>query len=126
MKIRTLIVDDEPLARERIRTLLKSEADIEIIGECDNGTAAVETIRNDSPDLVFLDVQMPERDGFAVIEEIKGTKMPAIIFVTAHDKFALQAFEVHAVDYLLKPFDRERSEERRVGKECRSRWSPYH
>lgn len=108
MKIRTLIVDDEPLARDRIRTLLASEADIEVIGECDNGAAAIERIRDDAPDLVFLDVQMPEGDGFTVIEEIKGGRMPAIIFVTAHDKFALQAFEVHAVDYLLKPFDRER------------------
>src|SRR4051812_26300093 len=108
MKIRTLIVDDEPLARERIRTLLEKETEIDVIGECDNGASAVETIRNETPDLVFLDVQMPERDGFEVLEGIKGGQMPAIIFVTAHDKFALQAFEVHAVDYLLKPFDRER------------------
>jgi len=110
MKIRTLIVDDEPLARERIRTLLEKEPDIEILGECDNGLLAVEQIRKDSPDLVFLDVQMPELDGFGVLEQIRGERMPAIIFVTAHDKFALQAFEVHAVDYLLKPFDRERFE----------------
>src|SRR5438552_18917163 len=108
MKIRTLIVDDEPLARERIRTLLEDESDIELIGECDNGIAAVEAIREKGPDLVFLDVQMPELSGFEVLAEIKGGPMPAIVFVTAHDSFALQAFDVHAVDYLLKPFDRER------------------
>lgn len=108
MKLRTLIVDDEPLARERIRNLLDGEKDVEVIGECDNGLAAVETIQEQKPDLVFLDVQMPELDGFGVLEQLKGGPLPAIIFVTAHDKFALQAFEVHAVDYLLKPFDRER------------------
>jgi len=108
MKIRTLIVDDEPLARERIRTLLDEEPDIELIGECDNGVTAVETITEKQPDLLFLDVQMPELDGFGVLEQIKDRPMPAVIFVTAHDTFALQAFEVHAVDYLLKPFDRER------------------
>jgi len=108
MKIRTLIVDDEPLARERIRTLLKEEPDIELIGECDNGATAVETVAEQQPDLLFLDVQMPELDGFGVLDQIKHGPMPAVIFVTAHDTFALQAFEVHAVDYLLKPFDRER------------------
>lgn len=108
MKIRTLIVDDEPLARERIRKLLQDEPEVEVIGECDNGASAVEMITDKQPDLVFLDVQMPELDGFGVLEQIKGGRMPAVIFVTAHDTFALQAFEVHAVDYLLKPFDRER------------------
>ena len=108
MKIRTLIVDDEPLARERIRTLLEDEPDIEVIGECDNGATAVETITEKKPDLLFLDVQMPELDGFGVLDQINDKHMPAVVFVTAHDAFALQAFEVHAVDYLLKPFDRER------------------
>src|SRR5258706_1309958 len=107
-KLRTLIVDDEPLARERIRTLLESEPDVELVGECDNGIAAVEAIIGKEPDLVFLDVQMPELGGFGVLEQLQGGRIPAVIFVTAHDNFALQAFEVHAVDYLLKPFDRER------------------
>ena len=108
MKIRTLIVDDEPLARERLRKLLQEEEDIEILSECDNGTEAVATIREQKPGLVFLDVQMPELDGFGVLAQLDAGSMPAIIFVTAHDKFALRAFEVHALDYLLKPFDRER------------------
>jgi two-component system, LytTR family, response regulator len=108
MKIRTLIIDDESLARNRLRQLLQNESEIEIIGECSDGCAAVEAIRRDSPDLIFLDIQMPELDGFGVLESIPPTQMPAVVFVTAHDKFALRAFEVHAVDYLLKPFDRER------------------
>jgi two-component system LytT family response regulator len=108
MKFRVLIVDDEPLARERLRQLLEDQPDIEILGECADGREAVATIKRESPDLVFLDVHMPELDGFGVVEAIRGERMPAIIFVTAHDRFALQAFEVHAVDYLLKPFDRER------------------
>jgi len=108
MKFRILIVDDEPLARERLRKLLQEQPDVEIAGECANGREAVETIQKESPDLVFLDVQMPELDGFAVVDAIRGEGMPAIVFVTAHDRFALRAFEVHAVDYLLKPFDRER------------------
>ena len=105
MRIRTLIVDDEPLARERIRALLQKEADIEIIGECADGRGAVAAISKDRPDLVFLDVQMPELDGFGVLEELESEARPAVVFVTAHDKFALRAFEVHALDYLLKPFD---------------------
>ena len=108
MKIKTLIVDDEPLARERMRKLLQSETDIELVGECANGRDAVTVIQRESPDLVFLDVQMPELDGFGVLAEISGRAMPVVVFVTAHDKFALKAFEVHAVDYLLKPFDKER------------------
>ena len=108
MKIRTLIVDDEPLARERMRTLLEAEADITIVGECRDGREAVEAIKRESPDLVFLDVQIPELDGFQVIEAIGAEAAPAIVFVTAYDQYALQAFEVHAVDYLLKPFDEER------------------
>ena len=104
-KIRTLIVDDEPLARERIRQLLHKEPDIEILGECADGRDAVAAIDKYKPDLVFLDVQMPELDGFGVLDQLERRVMPAIVFVTAYDQFALRAFEVHALDYLLKPFD---------------------
>ncbi|HUD46998.1 MAG TPA: LytTR family DNA-binding domain-containing protein [Candidatus Baltobacteraceae bacterium] len=108
MKIRTLIVDDEPLARARLRQLLMGEPEIEIAGECSNGLEAVAAIRSLCPRLVFLDVQMPELDGFGVLESIGEGAMPVIVFVSAHDEFALRAFEVHAADYLLKPFNRER------------------
>lgn len=107
-KIRTVIVDDEPLARRGIRAQLKEEKDIEIISECRNGTEAVEAIETQSPDLVFLDVQMPELDGFGVLDAVGVEKMPAVVFVTAYDRYALKAFEVHALDYLLKPIDDER------------------
>ena len=110
MKIQVLIVDDERLARQRLRQLLEDRAELEIIGECADGKEAVETIRKHRPDLVFLDVQMPELDGFGVLEALQGERLPAVVFVTAHDRFALKAFEVHAIDYLLKPFDRERFE----------------
>lgn len=110
MTIRTLIVDDEPLARERLATFLQASPDIELIGECGDGRQAVETIRSAAPDLVFLDIQMPEIDGFGVVEALQGDAVPVIVFVTAYDRYALKAFEVHAVDYLLKPFDRERFE----------------
>ncbi len=99
-----LIVDDEPLARALINKLLKSFAEFEVIGECSNGKEAVKAIRDRSPDLVFLDVQMPGMDGFSVLEEIKATALPALIFVTAYDQYAIKAFDFHAVDYLLKPF----------------------
>jgi two-component system, LytTR family, response regulator len=108
MKIRTLIVDDEPLARERLRQLLLADPAIEIIGECGDGIEAVAAIRRDSPELLFLDIQMPELDGFGVLEAISPNPAPVIVFVTAYDQFAVRAFEVHAVDYLLKPFDRQR------------------
>lgn len=108
MRIRTLIVDDESLARDRLRQLLTKETEVELVGECADGRDAVAAIQSAKPDLVFLDVQMPELDGFSVLAELSGKPMPVIVFVTAHDKFALRAFEVHAVDYLLKPFDRER------------------
>lgn len=108
MKIRTLIVDDEPLGRERIRTLLAGDPEIEVIGECPDGRRAVTGIEERKPDLVFLDVQMPEVDGFGVLEAISAERMPVIIFVTAYDRYAVKAFEVHALDYLLKSFDRER------------------
>lgn len=108
MKLRTLIVDDEPLARERLKSLLKKDREIELVGEAGNGTDAVEAVRRLVPDLVFLDVQMPELDGFGVVESL-GTNLPcAVVFVTAFDHFAVKAFEVHAVDYLLKPFDAAR------------------
>ena len=111
MKIRVLIVDDEPLARTRIRSLLKGDARIEISGEAENGLEAVSAIRNLSPDLVFLDVQMPEMDGFEVIREVGLERMPGLIFTTAYDQYALRAFEVHAQDYILKPIVRERFRE---------------
>ncbi len=108
MKIRTLIVDDEPLARQRVRNLLESEPDIEIVGERANGEEAVKAVLDDKPDLLFLDVQMPLLDGFGVLEAIAPEPPPAVIFITAHDRHALKAFEFHALDYLLKPFDRPR------------------
>jgi two-component system LytT family response regulator len=108
MTIRTLIVDDEPLARERIRTLLEAEVDVEIVGECGDGRSAAAAILEREPDLVFLDVQMPEMDGFAALQAVGGRTAPVIVFVTAYDEYALKAFEVHALDYLLKPFDRAR------------------
>ncbi|MDQ3607159.1 MAG: LytTR family DNA-binding domain-containing protein [Gemmatimonadota bacterium] len=110
MTVRTLIVDDEPLARERIRSLLEEESDIEIVQECGDGKEAAETILRERPDLVFLDVQMPEMTGFEVIEAVGPEQMPTVIFVTAYDQYALHAFEAHALDYILKPFDQERFE----------------
>src|SRR4051794_20430733 len=106
--IRTLIVDDEPLARERMRTLLGTETDVEVVGEARDGLEAVENILGQSPDLVFLDVQMPKLDGFEVIQTVGADRMPAVVFVTAYDQHALRAFEVQALDYLLKPFDHDR------------------
>ena len=106
--IRTLIVDDEPIARAGIRTLLAGESDVTVVGECRDGTEAVRKIQADSPDLVFLDVQMPELTGFEVLASLEPTEVPAIVFVTAYDEYALDAFEASAVDYLLKPFDRDR------------------
>jgi two-component system LytT family response regulator len=106
--IRTLIVDDEAPARTRLRHLLRNEADFVVAGECANGREAVAAIRRERPDLVFLDVQMPSPNGFQVCAEVGVEQMPCIVFVTAYDRYALQAFEVHAVDYLLKPIDAER------------------
>jgi two-component system LytT family response regulator len=108
MKIRTLIIDDELLARKLIRRLLAAEAEIEIVGECADGREAVAMITRTAPDLIFLDVQMPEWGGFEVLQQLKSTPMPVIVFVTAYDKFALDAFAAHALDYLLKPLDEER------------------
>lgn len=104
-KIRTLIVDDEPLARRNLRLLLEKDPQIEIIDECRNGREAVQAVKSFSPDLIFLDIQMPEMDGFDVLASVGAEQIQAIIFVTAFDQYALKAFEVHALDYLLKPFD---------------------
>src|SRR5437870_4480045 len=110
MKTRVLIVDDEPIARRGIRRYLAEHRDIEVVGEAANGINAVEQINELYPDIVFLDVQMPDLDGFGVIENAEPTTGPApvYIFVTAYDAHAIRAFEVHAVDYLLKPYDKER------------------
>jgi two-component system LytT family response regulator len=109
-KIRTVIVDDEPLARRNIRLLLKDEPEFEISGEAASGREALALIQKHSPDLVFLDIQMPEMDGFAVLENLEAEQLPVIVFVTAFDHYALKAFEFHALDYLLKPFDDARFE----------------
>lgn len=108
MTVRALIVDDEVVSRRRIRRLLQRETDVAIAGECADGTSAVTAIRASRPHLVFLDVQMPECDGFDVVQQIPPEELPAVIFVTAHDRFAVRAFDVHAIDYLLKPFTGER------------------
>jgi two-component system LytT family response regulator len=108
MNLHVLIVDDEPLARQRLRRLLLAEAGIEVLAECDDGRAAMLAIEEHRPDLIFLDVQMPEMSGFDVLAAVGPARMPAVIFVTAHDRFALQAFESAALDYLLKPFGEER------------------
>ncbi len=107
-KIRALIADDESLAREALLVMLNGDPEIEVIAECRNGKEAVTIIRGQSPDVVFLDIQMPEMDGFQVVEEVGVRQMPVTIFVTAYDKHALRAFEAHALDYLLKPFDHDR------------------
>jgi two-component system LytT family response regulator len=110
MPVRTLIVDDERMARKRILTLLAADADVDVVGECTNGRDAVATITSEQPDLVFLDIQMPELDGFGVVQAVGVQRMPVTVFVTAFDQHALKAFEAHALDYLTKPFDRERFE----------------
>ena len=108
MPIETLIVDDERIARQRLRRLLETQPDIAIAGECSSGTEAAAFLDQRPVDLVFLDIQMPEMDGFAFLESRISTKMPMVVFVTAHDVHAVRAFEVSALDYLLKPFDQER------------------
>jgi len=107
-RIRTLIVDDEPIARARVLSLLLEEPDVDVVGECASGSQAVSFIRSQSPDLVFLDIQMPEMDGFEVARALQPERMPALVFVTAFDQYALRAFECHALDYLLKPFSAQR------------------
>jgi two-component system, LytTR family, response regulator len=103
--MRVLIVDDEPLARRGVRSRLKQHSDIEVVGECGTGRAAILAIRDRSPNLVFLDVQMPDIDGFEVLRNLNTNEVPTVIFLTAYDRYALDAFKVHAVDYLLKPID---------------------
>lgn len=110
INIRTLIVDDEPLARSNLRVLLRSDPQIEVIAECSSGVEAIQQIRRSKPDLLFLDVQMPECDGFDVLEQLGADQPKGIVFVTAHDQYALRAFEAGALDYLLKPFDNARFE----------------
>lgn len=109
--IRALVVDDEEPARNILRDLLDADPDIELLGECVNGREAVEAIHEDRPDLVFLDIQMPEMDGFGVLDTLRPEELPVVIFVTAFDQYAVRAFEVHALDYLLKPFDDDRFRE---------------
>jgi two-component system LytT family response regulator len=106
-RIRTLVADDEPIARARMLALLKDEPDIEVIGECATGPQAISAIERTSPDLVFLDIQMPQIDGLTLARTL-GRTMPAVVFVTAYDEYALGAFEVHALDYLLKPYSADR------------------
>jgi two-component system LytT family response regulator len=121
--LRVLIVDDEPLARDCVRLALRDAPDVEVLDDCRDGLEAVRAIRRVHPDVVFLDVQMPGADGFAVIEQIGTDRMPAVVFVTAFDTHAIRAFEVHALDYVLKPFENERLLEalERARERCRSR-----
>jgi two-component system LytT family response regulator len=111
MKLRTLIVDDEPLARQRVRSLLSEEPDVEVVAECADGFDAVDQIQATQPDLIFLDVQMPDMDGFEVLRRVPQGVLPVVIFTTAYDQHALRAFEVNALDYLLKPFKPTRFKE---------------
>lgn len=106
--LRVLIVDDEPLARRHLRTILNSDPDVTIVGEAANGRDAIDLIAKLNPDIVLLDVQMPEVDGFSVVAQLDAEHIPVIVFVTAHDSYALKAFDVHAVDYVLKPVARDR------------------
>jgi two-component system LytT family response regulator len=108
--VRTLIVDDEPLGRQRLRTLLKEDPDVALVGECEDGAQALAALKAAPCDLVFLDVQMPGLDGVELVRAVGPERMPAVVFVTAHDRYAVHAFELRAVDYLLKPFDRARFE----------------
>ena len=106
--IRTLIADDEPTSREGMRLLLATDPDVQLVGECSSGCEAVAGIRETAPDLVFLDVQMPDLEGFAVLRQADGEQTPAVVFVSGCEQYALRAFEVHAIDYVLKPFSDER------------------
>jgi two-component system, LytTR family, response regulator len=108
MKLKALIADDEPLARERLSFLLSGEDEIEVAGECRNGREVIAALKKSRFDVLFLDIQMPGKDGFEVIEQIGPAQMPVTVFVTAHNEYAVQAFEVHALDYLTKPVDPER------------------
>jgi len=106
--IRTLIVDDERLAREKLRALLEADDEIDVVGECANGTEAIAAVRKQKPDLLLLDIEMPGANGFEVLHRLRGEPLPMVIFITAHDEYAVKAFEVEAVDYVMKPFDRKR------------------
>lgn len=106
--IKTVIVDDEPLARERIKSFLKEHDDFTIAGDCGDGESAIKLLNNDKPDVLFLDIQMPVLNGFEILEKIKDIYLPLIVFVTAYDNYAIKAFEFHALDYLLKPYDKKR------------------
>ena len=108
MSIAALVVDDEPIARHAVLRLLRADPDIEVLGECGDGASAVRAIREQSPDLVLLDIQMPAMTGIQVVEAIGAQRMPATVFVTAYEQYAVRAFEANAVDYLVKPFSRER------------------
>ena len=110
-RLRTLIVDDEPLARRGLQLRLARHADVEVIGECANGYEAIEAVRTHAPDLLFLDVQMPGLDGFATLRELPSSQMPLVVFVTAYDHYAIHAFEASAVDYVLKPIEDSRLEQ---------------
>jgi two-component system, LytTR family, response regulator len=122
-RLRVLIVDDEPLARDRLRAWLRAEPEVEIVGECGSGPEAVAALRQTALDIVFLDVEMPGCNGFQVLGELPAKGRPAVVFVTAHERFAIDAFDVQAVDYLLKPFDRERFQTalRRAQEQVRAR-----
>jgi two-component system LytT family response regulator len=109
--IRAIIIDDEPLARKRIQSMLRPHTDIEVIAECSNGSEALSIVREKSPDLLFLDIQMPAMDGFEFLQQLDLSRIPFVIFVTAHDEYAVKAFDIHALDYILKPFTRERFEQ---------------
>jgi len=110
-RFRAVVVDDEPIARAGLRALLTVDPEVELVAEHDHGQHAVEALRTTKADIVFLDIQMPDMDGFDVLRVLKGVQLPVIVFVTAYDRYAIQAFDVHAVDYLLKPFDDARSAE---------------
>ena len=126
MRLTVLIVDDEPLAREGLRMLLADDPEIAAVQEAKNGREAVQCIREGRPDLVFLDVQMPEMDGFSVVHEIGPEQMPAVVFVTAHDQYAIRAFEINAIDYLLKPVTVERFVQSLARAKARLRTSEPH
>jgi two-component system, LytTR family, response regulator len=106
--IRAIVADDERLARKKLRVLLDSEPQVEVVAECPNGEQTVSAIRSFRPDMLFLDIQMPDLDGFAVLSEISSEQMPQVVFTSAYDQYAIRAFEAHALDYLLKPFDQDR------------------
>src|ERR1700744_4688545 len=110
MKLKTLIADDEPLARERLRFLLSKDEELEIAGECRNGKEVIAALKEKRYDVLFLDIQMPGKSGFEIIEQVGQAHMPVTVFVTAHNHYAVQAFEVHALDYLTKPVEAERLE----------------